>query len=138
VDQNALKILMIDNDDVFEFIFRETLRLAHIDCDIEYKTTANDALKYLEKSKSKDFPDMIFIDLNMPGKNGFEFLDDFAKKKLNSRGEKPFVAMISSSINEKDIKKAVSYPFVSDFLIKTIEMDYIKYLCENRYNQVAT
>ncbi|WP_047416566.1 two-component system response regulator [Cellulophaga sp. Hel_I_12] len=77
---------------------------------------ALDDLTALVKSEEK-LPDVIFLDLNMPTMDGWEFLDEFVKLPIKNR---PKVFIVSSSIDQKDIQKALSYAIVEDFIAKPL------------------
>lgn len=59
-------------------------------------------------------PNIIFLDINMPIMNGFEFLEKFVKLRPNSAFEGCSVIMYSSSMSEEALK----YNFVKGFVIK--------------------
>jgi CheY-like chemotaxis protein len=77
-------------------------------------TEATEALAFLSTNPSGDFPDMIFVDIQMPGMGGFAFLDKFLEIPMDRRKECS-VAMLSSSRLPADLEKLKSYPFVSFF-----------------------
>tara|TARA_R110002051_G_scaffold181460_1_gene250950 strand:+ start:21734 stop:22150 length:417 start_codon:yes stop_codon:yes gene_type:complete len=77
---------------------------------------ALDDLTALVKSEEK-LPDVIFLDLNMPTMDGWEFLDEFIQLPIQNR---PKVFIVSSSIDQKDIQKAHSYAIVQDFIEKPL------------------
>lgn len=66
------------------------------------------------------FPEVIFLDINMPIMNGWEFLDEFGKlipklKKI------PKVYMLSTSSYHKDIVRSEEYGVVSGFITKPLD-----------------
>jgi len=77
---------------------------------------ALDDLTALVKSEEK-LPEVIFLDLNMPTMDGWEFLDEFIKLPLKKI---PKVFIVSSSIDQRDIQKAHSYAIVEDFIEKPL------------------
>lgn len=65
-------------------------------------------------------PDVILLDINMPIWDGWQFLDEFTKIKL----EKPIeIYMVSSSDDPTDIQRAKSYEEVTNFVIKPMSME---------------
>jgi len=74
------------------------------------------ALEYVLENR----PDLIFLDLNMPKINGWEFL-----KLIQQYNVKVDVIIVSSSIDEHEKVKAKSYPFVKDFLSKPLTSEKI-------------
>ena len=71
------KILLIDDDEDDQLLFSDALN--EIDPSLKYYMASNgiDALRKLEHYEVE--PDIIFLDLNMPLMNGFEFLVEIRK-----------------------------------------------------------
>ncbi len=67
-------------------------------------------------------PDLIFLDINMPVMNGFEFLAEVQKEKLCPNAK---IVMLSSSINPSDKQKSESFPQVIDYIIKPLTTEKI-------------
>ena len=74
----------------------------------------------IKENVSVKMPLVIFLDINMPVMNGFEFLDVlYAEVKSELIVLDPIVvSMLSSSKNEEDIAKAKTYGIVKDFVTK--------------------
>jgi CheY-like chemotaxis protein len=83
---------------------------------------AGDALIALSKL-NEDQIVVIFLDLNMPVMNGWEFLDKY--NELYQR-RKDHIVILSSSIDFLDRQKAKLYPVVYDFIEKPLSMDKIR------------
>lgn len=65
---------------------------------------------------------MIFLDINMPVMNGWEFLDAYLEK-FQERKDK--IVILSSSIDFQDRQKSMEYEVVLGFLEKPLTMDKI-------------
>jgi CheY-like chemotaxis protein len=79
------------------------------------KTIANDPAM---------FPDVIFLDINMPVLDGWGFLEEF--KILKPQIKKNIqLFMLSSSVWQEDIDKAHNYPEVTDYLLKPVTMELL-------------
>jgi CheY-like chemotaxis protein len=85
-----------------------------------------DALNYFEailtNLNKTTIPEIIFLDLNMPVMDGWEFLDNFTKIK-NKLGKIITLYIVSSSINPVDIERAKKINMVKDYLIKPVTIE---------------
>lgn len=75
---------------------------------------ALDLLATLERQ-----PNLIFLDINMPGMNGHEFLSAYAKASFATS----VVVMLTSSDQTEDRQKCEMYDFVQEYFIKPLEFD---------------
>lgn len=110
-------IFVVDDDEVTNFVTEKLLHQFDKDYKISTYTNPAEAFQILERFKEtdSDFPDMILLDINMPGINGFEFLE-----KMNQYGLalKIQVIMYSSSGNTEDKKKSSTFSNVIGYLEK--------------------
>jgi CheY-like chemotaxis protein len=102
------RILLIDDDLDDQFFFKEIVQSINptLNCD----TTTNAKIALDELKVSASLPDIIFIDLNMPIMNGFDFLVEIKKEdKLT----KIPVGIISTSniMSEKELAKELGARF---------------------------
>lgn len=111
-----LKVLIIDDDEVVVFIQKKLMAKNEItDCPLVFKR-ASPALDFIvSEENNKEF--LILLDINMPGMNGWEFLDELNKK---SDKERYHVIMVTSSVEQRDKEKASKYCMVREFLEKPI------------------
>jgi CheY-like chemotaxis protein len=86
-------LFLIDDDEDDQLLFRDALQ--QIDKGLAFLTADNgvEALKLLEPPQV--FPDIIFLDLNMPVMNGFEFLAEV--RKFDHLQQIPIVIFTTSS-----------------------------------------
>nr|WP_262480594.1 response regulator [Algibacter lectus] len=84
--------------------------------------SAFEAIDYLEKKivNPEDRPDIIFLDINMPAMNGWEFLDVFYK--IDSGLIKDIeIVILSSSDDPSDINQFKSRNTLLDFVKKPLD-----------------
>ncbi len=70
-------IFLIDDDTIALTINEAVIRLTGFSLDIQTFESANSALSVLSVTDYSSFPDVIFLDINMPVKDDWEFLDEF-------------------------------------------------------------
>ena len=117
---NENKILFIDDDSITnylnEFIVKKQLKFSG---KLNFCVNGKDAHEYLSdiiiKQNTKElFPSIIFLDINMPELNGFEFMDKYQSFPENIIKETKII-FLTSSINQSDKDKAFSYTNVFDY-----------------------
>jgi len=118
-----MKILLIDDDDIFNFVHKRIIERIESDAEVLVINTCKSALEYLS-SPGLIMPDYIFLDINMPEMSGFDFLDA-AKSLSNAIISKMKVVFVTSSLNEADVVKAHSYPMVVGFQDKPLNAEVI-------------
>jgi CheY-like chemotaxis protein len=112
-----LTIVLIDDDPISTFV-TEKLILKNVKepCQFFKYQSAKLALDEINSIR----PNYLFLDLNMPGMTGWDFLDIFKPDNI-----KPEVYILSSSVDERDITKASSYSIVKEYLSKPLIKSYI-------------
>lgn len=88
---------------------------------------AREALEVLRTTSVEDFPQVIFLDLNMPFLDGWEFLDQYSKFKL----PKTKIIILTTSENPNHKEKASTNQLVYDFISKPLEIELIYQLLDN-------
>lgn len=112
-----LEVLIVDDDDVVIFIQKKMISNHKIaSAPISFKK-AGQALDYLDENLDSDNHYLILLDINMPGMDGWEFLESI---KSSPKNDQIHVIMVTSSIDLKDKEKASKYASVKDFVEKPI------------------
>ncbi|HRH47142.1 MAG TPA: response regulator [Panacibacter sp.] len=121
-------ILLIDDDEDYLYLVSHSLAKLKLFETIHSLKSGNEALNYITESCARPlantFPDVIFVDNQMPGMNGFAFLE-----KLNSipgiLKEKLRIYMVSAFTNEVDMERLGKYK-VQGFINKPLTLDKLK------------
>ena len=120
-DQRIHDVWIVDDDQVITYITQRLMKNADPTVKVTEFLSAKMALEKLRLDQAQ--PDILLLDINMPGITGWEFLDE-----LRSMHRFVNVYMYSSSIDPEDVKKARSYPMVRDFLSKPVDMETVRNL----------
>ena len=110
------KILLIDDDEVHHIVTLASIQLQDSSVEVTHAYNAQEGLMMLEKGLR---PDIILLDLKMPGMNGFEFLEEYIARDL----DKFPVVMLSSSYSKNDRDRAFRFKCVPDYICKPFSTD---------------
>ena len=127
-----VSILLVDDDEINNFISIKLIKKALLTSEIMACLNgkfAIDQLMDIQKHDIDKLPDYIFLDINMPIMNGWEFLDEYKRLNIDPMG-KIKIFIISSSVFSNDINRAKSYPVVKSFISKPLSVEKIKELFE--------
>ncbi len=120
-------VLLVDDNEIDNFINERIISSSGFCDQIIVRNSAEGALNYLREISGDEnkIPDIIFLDLNMPVKDGFGFLADFDGLGDSIKG-KSRVVVLSSSISPEDINKASANPYVFKYLNKPLTDKYLE------------
>ena len=126
-------VCLIDDDNIYQFTARKLLEATGLAKHIQSFYNGSDAINYFKDQKNinkETLPDVIFLDINMPILNGWEFLEEY--QKISNGLPKPIVVyVVSSSIDSTDMQRSREYKVVSDYLVKPINRIQYKELIES-------
>jgi len=126
-----MKVLIIDDDEVNNFLCRKVMELNNFSTDVHSCESAQGGLDYLIETKRENpeqYPDILFLDINMPINTGWDFLDMF-DKALEDQSINPLkIYMLSSSVYEEDINKAEAHSLVTQYVTKPLDDSILKKL----------
>ena len=113
--------MLVDDNHDDNFFHEREIKKNDLATIVITKNTGSEALEYLKSAKeNKNIqPDLIFLDINMPGMNGWEFLQEY--NRLNSKLQsRVIIIMLTTSDNPDDESRAKTWRFVSDYLTKPL------------------
>lgn len=109
-------VLLIDDDDTVNFLNTVIIRSTGLIKNIRAVSSADIALQELNLHlNGNSWPGILFVDINMPKINGWEFLDQF-RMLFKDYKKKCLVCMLSSSLDPRD-QLMVNNSDMADFFI---------------------
>ncbi len=126
-------VLLVDDNEIDNLINQKMIEASGIAEKIFVNTSAKSALEFLnnltvlDTNGSELLPELLFLDIDMPLMDGYQFLDEFGKLK-NDIKDKVSIIMLTSSINPHDERTAKSYPYVKKFLHKPLTKEMLQNL----------
>jgi CheY-like chemotaxis protein len=104
-------VMLIDDNELDNFINEKILEANHFSKKIYVNTGARSALEFLNnivtmgEDYTGTYPEVIFVDINMPIMDGFQFIE-YHKKNLDEKMHKPKIVILTSSVYHEDKQKA--------------------------------
>lgn len=118
---NQINLAVIDDDEMYVLALKKLLEKGKFSDRTVYFENGNIALNYFDKciNQSHLIPELIFLDVNMPVTNGWQFIKEF--RKLKTRIDKKItIYMISNTVNQEEIDRAKELEEVTDFVCKPV------------------
>ncbi|MFC5285393.1 response regulator [Pedobacter alpinus] len=118
-------VCIVDDDPMHVFITKKYIELSgHVE-KIIVCNNGKDAFHTLQEliTNKETLPKIIFLDLNMPVWDGWQFLDEFTKIPTE---DTITIYILTSSNSDADIEKAKQYSLTSNYLIKPISQSQLK------------
>jgi len=116
--------MLVDDNKIDNFFHERVIRKNNAAKIILTKESGFDAIEYLRKGKEVVQPDVIFLDINMPGMNGWEFIEHY-KSLHETLQNSMIVVMLSTSDNPDDRALAKTHQILSDFKTKPLTKEML-------------
>lgn len=128
-------ILLVDDDEITNYINSDLIESCGIAEKISIVLNGKEALEYIEKAQTSNdgsyvVPDLIFLDINMPVMNGFQFLENYhymhGASKLST-----IVTMLTTSLIKDEVSRALSMEnIVKGYIEKPLTKEVVMQIYE--------
>ena len=123
------RVCLIDDDHIFVYGAKRLMREFDFFDDLSVFNNGQDALDHFEtQSQSPEtLPSVIFLDLNMPVMNGWEFLEAFLNLPgITTHGITIYI--MSSSVDPRDLEKIQAHPYIKNYILKPLTTEDLENL----------
>ncbi len=120
-------ICIVDDDNVYQFTTTRAIETHKLAKKILVFSDGEEAIQFLMDNiaNKEHLPDVIFLDINMPIMDGWQFLEEYVMLKPKI-GKKITIYMISSSVDPVDLARAKKISEISDYIVKPINPEMLK------------
>lgn len=122
-DSATLVVLIDDNPDDL-FLARMVIRRASPAVSILEFSDPIAALAYFDNNPAEGRR-VVFLDINMPYLDGFEFLEKYEDGKFGRRAADT-IFLLTTSLHSEDKARAAAHPLVKRFLSKPMTLELYK------------
>jgi CheY-like chemotaxis protein len=122
-------LLIVDDSDSDLLYGRVVVERSGIAQKVSTQEGSREALAFLQQPDGHDV-DLIFLDINMPGMDGFQFLEAFEALSGQGRVKASVVVMLTSSPDLPDRDRAFSFKSVRDYMVKPVGVEATRQLLQ--------
>lgn len=125
-------VCIIDDDPIIIYGSKRIMKELDFSADILVFSNGKEAIDgfTIMTQEGKKIPELIFLDLNMPVMNGWDFLENFMKMPHDVI-DQVAVYIISSSIDPMDLERVKTYSVVNDYILKPIKSRDVQTVLDN-------
>lgn len=130
---NKILVALVDDDRIYQFTTERMLQRLGVEIGFLWFKDGEEALQYIEDhaSEAELLPDVLIVDINMPFMDGWQFLDAFQAVKP-SLAKNIDIYMVSSSNDDRDVKRALTTEGVRDYVEKPITREKLSLILAHR------
>ena len=128
-------ILLVDDDEDDNFYHQMVIEDMNITENIQVARNGIQALELLNDEENTP-PELIFLDINMPRMNGWEFLEEYTQLEMSKKAK--VVAMLTTSQNPLDLKKAEQFASVKCFNSKPLTEKMLESIFDDYFSETGT
>ena len=128
-------VLLIDDDPMTNYLHKRIIEGFKVSHQIEIANDGDEALQlinnYIQSGNEDKIPQLIFVDLDMPLMDGFQFLEAYQSLDFKNK-DSVVVSVLTSSFNPKDVNRAKAFS-VDDFIVKPLTKEKMRELMEQHF-----
>lgn len=102
MNEKSIKILLADDDEADRLLFREAFDELNVGTSVETVNDGYELMHLMQNTKTENLPHILFLDINMPRKNGLECLKEI---RADKKYKEVSVAIYSTSSSENDMQE---------------------------------
>lgn len=128
------RVLLIDDNPSDNFLHLRVLKRANCAEQVFVFESAQEALNFLKsnEAEARTGPELIVLDINMPGMNGWEFLDAHRGLPETARGG-VVIAMVTTTLSPRDARMAARYPEIAAHATKPLTLEWLNALLQRYF-----
>lgn len=128
-------ILLIDDDPTTNYLHKKLLESYKVSNQILTARDGEEAIQlinnYIETHDEEKLPQLIFVDIDMPFMDGFQFLEEYRNLDFPKK-ESVVVAVLTSSISQRDKRRAGEFP-IDAYFVKPLTKEKVMELLEDYF-----
>lgn len=130
---NKFTVALVDDDRIYQFTTERMLQRLGVEIGFMWFKDGEEALQYIEDNATtaEALPDVLIVDINMPFMDGWQFLDAFQAVRP-SLAKHIDIYMVSSSNDDRDVKRALKTEGVRDYVEKPITREKLSLILAHR------
>jgi len=131
MDHKFNLVFLIDDDHKINYYHSLIIEKCGFTCKIQQFTDGKTALNLIAKANEvTEIPDLILLDLNMPGFSGWEFIEQFREFSPPS-AKKIHIYLVSNFLTTEDRVKAEKESLIEGYYFKPISKNDFMVLANN-------
>jgi CheY-like chemotaxis protein len=125
-------LCFIDDDEVYQYTITRSVKTHDLAKKILIFSDGEEAMWFLidNVANNENLPDIIFLDINMPIMDGWQFLEEYVKLKPRI-GKVITIYMVTSSVDPVDEEYARKITEISDYIVKPVRPEMLKEIIDN-------
>jgi CheY-like chemotaxis protein len=128
------KIVLIDDDEVSNYINASLLEEMQVTNEVHTFLAAGEALHYFSEYHAEDdLPELILLDINMPGMDGFQFIEEYLKLVDEKHGARIVMFMTTPLSAEDEARAKKMGNVVAQFIDKPLTRGVIMTLIDRYF-----